>query len=160
MQRKMLLIKNKITSALIVSFTSLMYINTFIETTMVQRRLQMKNAEDTAGEVHRTLEIQNLEQAVKELRMQLSDKTSQIDCYEKVCGRQYAFSIISYNRSDRPVVILSGSHVFYQMIGLSAFILCGIICLIYLVLLLINCPLGPILCPGLKRNRREARRSI
>lgn len=44
----------------------------------------MKNAEDTAGEVHHTLEIQNLEQALKELRIQISEKTSQIDSYEKV----------------------------------------------------------------------------
>ena len=44
----------------------------------------MKNAEDAAGEVHHTLEIQNLEQALKELRIQLAERTSQIDSYEKV----------------------------------------------------------------------------
>ncbi|KAG0604409.1 hypothetical protein M758_10G169900 [Ceratodon purpureus] len=54
-----------------------------LEIQSLQKRLQMKNAEDTAGEIHHTLEIQNLEQAVKELRMQLSDKSSQIACYEK-----------------------------------------------------------------------------
>lgn len=47
----------------------------------------MKNVEDTAGEIHHTLEIQNLEQALKELRIQLSDRTSQIESYEKVCDR-------------------------------------------------------------------------
>lgn len=51
---------------------------------MIQKMLQMKNAEDTAGEIHHTLEIQNLEQALKELRIQLAERNSQIDSYEKV----------------------------------------------------------------------------
>lgn len=51
---------------------------------MMQKKLQMKNAEDTAGEIHHTLEIQNLEQALKELRLQLAERNSQIDSYEKV----------------------------------------------------------------------------
>lgn len=36
------------------------------------------------GEVHRTLEFQNMEQALQELRIQLSERTSQLDSYEKV----------------------------------------------------------------------------
>ena len=56
---------------------------------MMQKKLQVKNAEDSAGEIHHTLEIQNLEQSLKELRLQLADKTSQIDSYEKVCARMY-----------------------------------------------------------------------
>lgn len=40
--------------------------------------------EDTAGEVRYNLEIQNLEHAVKELRIKLAEKTSQIDSYDKV----------------------------------------------------------------------------
>ena len=44
----------------------------------------MKNAEDTAEEVHYTLEIQNMEQALKDLQIQLAEKTSQLKSYEKV----------------------------------------------------------------------------
>ncbi|XP_024384287.1 uncharacterized protein [Physcomitrium patens] len=53
------------------------------EIQILKKKLQMKNVEDTAGEIHHTLEIQNLEQALKELRIQLSDRTSQIESYEK-----------------------------------------------------------------------------
>jgi hypothetical protein len=59
---------------------------------MMQKKLQMKNAEDAAGEIHHTLETQNLEQSLKELRIQLADKTSQIDSYEKVRARMFASS--------------------------------------------------------------------
>lgn len=51
---------------------------------MPQKKLQLKNAEDTAGEVHHTLEIQNLGQALKELRIQIAEKNSQLESYEKV----------------------------------------------------------------------------
>lgn len=60
-------------------------------TVVPQKKLQMKNAEDAAGEVHHTLEIQNLEQALKELRIQLAERTSQIDSYEKVFGVNIIF---------------------------------------------------------------------
>ncbi|MCO5555542.1 hypothetical protein L7F22_009087 [Adiantum nelumboides] len=49
----------------------------------LQKKLQSKNAEDTAEEVHHTLEIQNMEQAVSELQIQLAEKTSQLTSYEK-----------------------------------------------------------------------------
>ncbi|KAL3697694.1 hypothetical protein R1sor_011770 [Riccia sorocarpa] len=49
----------------------------------LQKKLQMKNAEDTAGEVHHTLEIQNFGQALKELRAQVEEKNSQLESYEK-----------------------------------------------------------------------------
>ncbi|KAL2644512.1 hypothetical protein R1flu_012099 [Riccia fluitans] len=49
----------------------------------LQKKLQLKNAEDTAGEVHHTLEIQNLGQALKELRVQIEEKNSQLESYEK-----------------------------------------------------------------------------
>ncbi|KAI5064878.1 hypothetical protein GOP47_0019573 [Adiantum capillus-veneris] len=49
----------------------------------LQKKLQSKNAEDTAEEVHHTLEIQNMEQAVNELQIQLAEKTSQLKSYEK-----------------------------------------------------------------------------
>jgi predicted RNase H-like nuclease (RuvC/YqgF family) len=50
----------------------------------LQKKLQVKNVEDTAGEVRYNLEIQNLEHAVKELRIKLAEKASQIDSYDKV----------------------------------------------------------------------------
>ncbi|KAG6550919.1 hypothetical protein Mapa_007534 [Marchantia paleacea] len=53
------------------------------EINALQKKLQMKNAEDTAGEVHHTLEIQNLGQALKELRIQIAEKNSQLESYEK-----------------------------------------------------------------------------
>ncbi|XP_073396167.1 uncharacterized protein [Physcomitrium patens] len=49
----------------------------------LKKKLQMKNAEDTAEEVHHTLELQNLKQALKDLRTQLVEKTSQVDSYAK-----------------------------------------------------------------------------
>jgi uncharacterized protein (DUF2164 family) len=54
-----------------------------LEVQNLQKKLQVKNVEDTAGEVHYNLEIQNLEHAVKELRIKLAEKTSQIDSYDK-----------------------------------------------------------------------------
>eukprot|EP01018_Ginkgo_biloba_P001910 Gb_17695 [translate_table: standard] len=54
-----------------------------LEILNLQKKLQMKNAEDTAGEVHHTLEIQNLEQALKELQTQLAEKTAHLESYEK-----------------------------------------------------------------------------
>lgn len=45
------------------------------------------------GEVHRTLEFQNMEQALQELRMQLSERTSQLDSYEKVMVNGSTFFI-------------------------------------------------------------------
>ncbi|OAE30758.1 hypothetical protein AXG93_2265s1170 [Marchantia polymorpha subsp. ruderalis] len=53
------------------------------EINALQKKLQLKNAEDTAGEVHHTLEIQNLGQALKELRIQIAEKNSQLESYEK-----------------------------------------------------------------------------
>jgi uncharacterized protein (DUF2164 family) len=55
-----------------------------LEVQNLQKKLQVKNVEDTAGEVRYNLEIQNLEHAVKELRIKLAEKTSQIDSYDKV----------------------------------------------------------------------------
>ncbi|KAG0614176.1 hypothetical protein M758_6G156500, partial [Ceratodon purpureus] len=49
----------------------------------LQRRIQTKNVEDTAGEVHHTLELQNMEQNLQQLRIQLAERTSQLDSYEK-----------------------------------------------------------------------------
>jgi uncharacterized protein (DUF2164 family) len=54
-----------------------------LEVQNLQKKLQVKNVEDTAGEVRYNLEIQNLEHAVKELRIKLAEKTSQIDSYDK-----------------------------------------------------------------------------
>lgn len=61
---------------------------------MIQKKLQMKNAEDTAGEIHHTLEIQNLEQALKELRLQLAEKNSQLDSYERVSVICFIFCVV------------------------------------------------------------------
>ncbi|KAH6558264.1 hypothetical protein KP509_1Z071600 [Ceratopteris richardii] len=49
----------------------------------LQKKLQSKNIEDTAEEVHHTLEIQNMEQAVNDLQIQLAEKSSQLKSYEK-----------------------------------------------------------------------------
>lgn len=46
--------------------------------------MQTKNVEDTAGEVHHTLELQTMEQNFQQLRIQLAERTSQLDSYEKV----------------------------------------------------------------------------
>ncbi|CAM6103626.1 unnamed protein product [Calypogeia fissa] len=54
-----------------------------VEIQSLQKKLQMKNAEDTAGEVHHTLEVQNLGQSIKELRHKVAEKDLQIDAYEK-----------------------------------------------------------------------------
>lgn len=45
------------------------------------------------GEVHRTLEFQNMEQALQEMRIQLSERTSQLDSYEKVIVNSSKFDI-------------------------------------------------------------------
>jgi hypothetical protein len=50
----------------------------------LQKKLQCKNAEDTAEEVHHTLEIQNMEQAVNDLQVQLAEKCAQLKSYEEV----------------------------------------------------------------------------
>jgi len=50
----------------------------------VQKILQMKNAEDYAGDVSSTVEMQNLRQALHDHRAQLAEKTNQIDSYKQV----------------------------------------------------------------------------
>nr|PNR62684.1 hypothetical protein PHYPA_001108 [Physcomitrium patens] len=50
---------------------------------ILQRRIQTKNVEDTTGEVHHTLELQNMEHNLQQLHIQLAEQTSQLDSYEK-----------------------------------------------------------------------------
>lgn len=62
----------------------------------MQKRIQTKNVEDTAGEVHHTLELQNLEQSLQQLHIQLAERTSQLDSYEKVNSFEFFFYIIHF----------------------------------------------------------------
>lgn len=61
---------------------------------LMQRRIQTKNVEDTTGEVHHTLELQNMEHNLQQLHIQLAEQTSQLDSYEKVISNPFVYIYI------------------------------------------------------------------
>ncbi|XP_024518718.1 uncharacterized protein LOC112341925 [Selaginella moellendorffii] len=50
---------------------------------VLQKNLQRKNSEDVAGEVYHALHVQSLEQALRNVQVELSQKSVQVDSYEK-----------------------------------------------------------------------------